>query len=104
MNLNWFFSKELSPSNVLVDKFADSKFEIDRWTSFAREIVQNSLDAQDDPSIPVKIVFDLNKTLTIQDIPGGSETLEILKKSFKAAENVLTAKGSKYYQKIEFIA
>ena len=70
MNFGWYFSKELSPSDILVDEFADSKFTVNKWTSFAREIVQNSLDAQDDTTKPVKVIFDINTSLRINDIPG----------------------------------
>lgn len=48
MSIGWYFSDEMCASDELVDKFADSKFGIDKWSSFAREIIQNSLDAQDD--------------------------------------------------------
>ena len=57
---------ELSPSEELVDKFADSKFGMDKWTSFSREIIQNSLDARDDENAPVEVVFDLNKMKIFQ--------------------------------------
>lgn len=93
MNIGWYFSDDLSPSDELVDKFADSKFGIDRWSSFAREIIQNSLDAQDDESKPVEVIFDLNKELSISDIPGCNRTKEILEKCMKAATNKQT-KGS----------
>ena len=63
MEFKWHFSDESSQSNRSVDKFADSKFSIDRWTSFSREIIQNSLDARDDQDQPVEVVFDLNKKL-----------------------------------------
>ena len=93
MNIGWYFSDDLSPSDELVDKFVDSKFGIDRWSSFAREIIQNSLDAQDDESKPVEVIFDLNKELSISDIPGCNRTKEILEKCMKAATNKQT-KGS----------
>lgn len=93
MCIGWYFSDDLSPSDELVDKFADSKFGIDRWSSFAREIIQNSLDAQDDETKPVEVFFDLNKELTISDIPGCDRTKEILGKCMEAATNKQT-KGS----------
>ena len=73
MNLGWYFSNESSSSNKSVDKFADSKFSIDRWTSFSREIIQNSLDARDDQNIPVRVVFDLNKHLALSLLQGALE-------------------------------
>ena len=95
MNIGWYYSDELSPSDELVDKFADSKFGIDRWTSFAREIIQNSLDAQDDDNKPVKVVFDLNKELTLSDIPGGERIKDILEKCMNIATNKQTKSSYK---------
>lgn len=93
MSIGWYFSDDLSPSDELVDKFADSKFGIDKWSSFAREIIQNSLDAQDDETKPVEVFFDLNKELSLSDIPGCDRTKEILGKCMEAATNMQT-KGS----------
>ncbi len=90
MNETWYFNDELSPSDELVDKFADSKFGIDRWSSFAREIIQNSLDAQYDDGQPVEVIFDLNKNLTLKDIPGGERTKEILELCASVATNKQT--------------
>ncbi len=95
MSVGWYFSEDLSPSDELVDKFADSKFGIDRWSSFAREIIQNSLDAQDNEYAPVEVEFDLNKTLTINEIPGGSRTKEILSRCKEAATNKQTKNSYK---------
>ena len=96
MGLGWYFSDEYSPSDELVDKLADSKFGMDRWTSFSREIIQNSLDACDDESIPVEVIFDLNTNLTINDIPGGLYTREVLSKCTTQATNRQTKQS---YQK-----
>ena len=87
MDFDWYFSNESSSSNKSVDKFADSKFSIDRWTSFSREIIQNSLDARDDQNIPVRVVFDLNKHLALSDIPGGEFTKTVLEKCAETAAN-----------------
>ncbi len=57
MDIRWFFSDELSPSDELVDKFADSKFEVNKWGSFTREIIQISLDAYDDENKPLIVKF-----------------------------------------------
>lgn len=92
-NINWFYNDEQSPSDELVDKFADSKFGIDKWSSFAREIIQNSLDATDNEDTPVEVIFDLNKNLTLTDIPGGDKIKEILERCINAATNKQT-KGS----------
>jgi len=87
MKIGWYHSEERSPSDILVDRFPDSKFSIDRWSSFAREIIQNSLDAQDDYEKPVFVEFDLNKTLSLSDIPGGERCKEILARCRDAATN-----------------
>ena len=87
MKIGWYHSEERSPSDILVDRFPDSKFSIDRWSSFAREIIQNSLDAQDDYEKPVFVEFDLNKTLSLSDIPGGERCKEILVRCRDAATN-----------------
>lgn len=95
MKIGWYFSEESSPSDELVDKFADSKFGMDRWTSFSREIIQNSLDACDDESNPVEVIFDLNKSLTIDDIPGGTYTRDVLERCAVQATNKQTQQAYK---------
>ena len=95
MNIGWYYSENLSPSDELVDQFADSKFGIDRWSSFAREIIQNSIDAQDDENKPVEVIFDLNKELKISDIPGGLETKDILGRCAELATNKQTKSSYK---------
>ena len=90
MEYKWHFSDESSQSNKSVDKFADSKFSIDRWTSFSREIIQNSLDARDNQNEPVEVVFDLNKRIRLDDIPGGQYIKSVLEKCATTAENKQT--------------
>ena len=90
MEFGWYFNDEYSPSDELVDKYADSKFSIDKWTSFTREIIQNSLDARDDENEPVEVVFDLNKELRLQDIPGGEYTRDVLMRCIEKASNKQT--------------
>ena len=96
MEFKWHFSDESSQSNKSVDKFADSKFSINRWTSFTREIIQNSLDARDDASKAVRVVFDLNKELTLDDIPEGRFIKSILERCSQIASNSQTRQA---YQK-----
>ena len=69
--MKWYYADNMSAEDILVDEFADSKFGIDRWNSFSREIIQNSIDAVDDESKPVEVVFDLNKELSLENIPEG---------------------------------
>lgn len=66
----WYFSKTISPRNIGVDKYADSKFGLDKWNSFTREIIQNSLDARDDSGNPVIVTFSI-KELKLNQMPGG---------------------------------
>ena len=44
----WYFAKTNKPSDTMVDEFSDSKSNLNKWNSFAREIIQNSLDVFDD--------------------------------------------------------
>ena len=60
MKKEWYYAENNMSDDALVDNFVDSKFGIDKWSSFAREIVQNSLDAVDDEDKPVEVVIDLN--------------------------------------------
>ena len=66
----WYFAQTISPKNVGVDKYADSKFGLDKWNSFTREIIQNSLDARDDSGNPVKVSFTI-KEMALSQMPGG---------------------------------
>lgn len=95
MNIGWYYSNNTSPSDELVDAFADSKFGIDKWSSFAREIIQNSLDAQDDDTKPVVVDFDLNKNLSLSDIPDGYAIKDILGRCYNAATNKQTKSSYK---------
>ena len=101
MKFGWYFNDEMSPSDELVDKFADSKFGMDKWTSFSREIIQNSLDARDDETKPVEVIFDLNKTLSLDDIPGGTYTKYVLERCAKKATNKQTQQA--YLKGIEIL-
>lgn len=93
MSYGWYFNEELSPSDELVDRFADSKFGMDRWTSFTREIIQNSLDARDSNDEPVEVVFDLKKDLKITDIPGGNYIKTVLERCKDKASNNQTVRA-----------
>lgn len=101
MNMGWYFNDELSPSDELVDKFADSKFGMDKWTSFSREIIQNSLDAKDDDDKPVEVIFDLNKSIKLEDIPGGEYIRDVLCRCANNATNNQTKQA--YLRGIEIL-
>lgn len=86
--IGWYFPQNNNQGDVLNDQFIDSKFAIDPWTSFTREVVQNSLDASDQSGNPVKVVFSL-QSFQRTEIPG----IETLKSVIEACE-----KGTKHEQ------
>ena len=45
--IDWSFSNKFDQSRDLSDSITDSKFNINPFGSFTREIIQNSLDALD---------------------------------------------------------
>lgn len=73
----WYFAKTISPKNIGVDKYADSKFGLDKWNSFTREIIQNSLDARDDSGNPVKVTFAI-KEMPLNQMPGGDYIRDVV--------------------------
>jgi len=76
--IGWYFPKHISQSIEKVDKFIDSKFAIDPWMSFTREVIQNSLDAKiPENDLPVKITFE-HKALKLEDIPGAHRLKTII--------------------------
>lgn len=85
----WYFAQESNPSNNFSDEFSDSKFSIDKWNSFVREIIQNSLDVNIDKNTPVKIVFDY-KEIETEKIPGTKELLEDFQLCLEEELNVQT--------------
>ena len=92
--IGWYFPPECNPSDRYVDEFADSKFGIDRWVSFAREIIQNSLDVFDEEIVPhrpvlVKMEYQF---FSINEIPGGDELYECM---YKAHEGAVANKSNK---------
>jgi len=91
-NAYWYFPEENSVSDKLVDSFTDSKFSIDKWTSFAREIIQNSLDVPDEENgkkKTVRVEFHFDK-LSLNQIPGGTRLKNILIKAREKATNPQT--------------
>lgn len=71
MDIKWYFPISGSPNDEMSDKFNDSKFNIKKWNSFAREILQNSIDAADSSKVgePVRIEFS-TKQFKTNDLPG----------------------------------
>jgi hypothetical protein len=79
--IGWYFPQNSNQGDVLNDQFIDSKFAIDPWTSFTREVIQNSLDASDQTGNPVKVVFSI-QSFERKEIPG----IETLKSVIEACE------------------
>jgi hypothetical protein len=78
MPIGWYFPKNLNQGEENNDKFIDSKFAMDSWMSFTREVIQNSLDAKDpNLSEPVKIIFQY-KQISINQLPGGKRLKDII--------------------------
>ena len=100
--IGWYFPIETNASDRYVDEFADSKFSIDRWVSFAREVIQNSLDVKDDkiyPPQPVLVKMECQE-LTIDEIPGCTELRDCIEKAMKGAEEKQSNKQTiKRYKK-----
>lgn len=90
MKMGWHFNKQVDQSRSLQDGFVDSKFSIDKWTSYTREIIQNSMDAVDEENKPVRVVFDLNQNLTMEQIPGGSYLKDVIKRCYEASTHKQT--------------
>lgn len=76
MEQKWYFAEENNPSNNFSDEFSDSKFSIDKWNSFVREIIQNSLDVNISDDLPVRVNFDSSE-IPFDKIPGARELKEI---------------------------
>ena len=97
----WYFAEENNPSNSYSDEFSDSKFTVDKWNSFVREIIQNSLDVNIDKDTPVKVSFE-HKEIDTDKVPGSAELLENFelclnellnnqtKAMYKVARNILS--------------
>ena len=86
--IGWYFPQNNNQGDVVIDQFIDSKFNIDPWTSFTREVIQNSLDASDQSGNPVKVVFSI-QSFQRTEIPG----IETLKSVIESCE-----KGTKHEQ------
>jgi len=86
MKINWFFPEENSPGENYNNSLSDSKFNIEKWASFVREIVQNSSDNPLNKNSSIKIKFDL-RNFTLEEIPGGPELREIISKAINKSKN-----------------
>lgn len=82
----WYFPKDFNQKTETSDQFIDSKFALDPWNFFTREIIQNSLDASDGSGKPVIVKFDL-KQLSLDKIPGGERIREIIDICSKGTEH-----------------
>lgn len=78
--IEWSFSKKNDQSRELSDSITDSKFSINPFGSFTREIIQNSLDVLDDKNHKfVKVKFEY-KELRLIDIPGGEQLKKVIER------------------------
>lgn len=78
--IGWSFSKKNDQSRELSDSITDSKFSINPFGSFTREIIQNSLDVLDDKNHKlVKVIFEY-KELRLIDIPGGEQLKKVIER------------------------
>lgn len=82
----WYFPKDFNQKTETSDQFIDSKFALDPWNFFTREIIQNSLDASDGSGKPVIVQFEL-KEKPLERIPGGERIKEIIDICSKATEH-----------------
>jgi len=87
--MQWFFFKKNDPSKVTASPFSDSKFSIDKWTSFTREIIQNSLDAVNDSNKPVIVKF-ITEAIQKYDVPGIKDLEEVISRCFNYTESRYT--------------
>jgi hypothetical protein len=82
---DWQFKEESNVSDQVASLFVDSTFSDDDWVKFAREIIQNSLDAHDNdlnPCQPVLVKFS-KEFLPLKSIPGGERLKEIIESAIE---------------------
>ena len=66
------FGQEFGLNDAGIETFTGTKY-----TSLAREVIQNTIDARDDHSLPVKVEFSLH-TISSDFIPGLKGLIEIM--------------------------
>ena len=85
--IEWYFPEETGASDRYVDEFADSKFNINRWVSFVREVIQNSLDVYDfslSPRKPVLVKMEYG-LFDKKTIPGCNDLYTFIKHAMDGA-------------------
>ena len=88
--IGYYFNDENSPSDNFVDESVDSKFGINSMDSYAREVIQNSIDAYDvDSEEPVKVEFSFDY-LDLSEIPDGAFIKNVINKCLENISNPLT--------------
>lgn len=99
--IKWNFSRKNDQSRELSDSITDSKFNINPFGSFTREIIQNSLDVLDDNNYNfVKVKFEYKK-IKLADIPGGMELKSIIERCIASTKHQETL--TKYRKAMEII-
>ena len=72
----WEFVVDLKGTHKSFNNSDLERFKVHRYKSLAREVIQNSIDARKDKSLPVLVEFS-STTQKIEDIP---DTEGLLKK------------------------
>lgn len=99
--IKWSFSPKNDQSRELSDSITDSKFNINPFGSFTREIIQNSLDVLDDEHHSfVRVIFE-HKRLKLSDIPRGNELKNIIERCVASTKHQETL--NKYKKALEIL-
>lgn len=93
---------EFAPTNGLPDQGINNPliqpYVGDHYSYLAREIIQNSIDARDDESIPVKVEFNLSH-LDGEKFPGRDDLIKVLKLCKKYDGNINDKTAQKFLEK-----
>jgi hypothetical protein len=86
MSVKWYFPIENSPGNNYNNNLTESKFNVEKWGSFIREIVQNSADNPINEGELISIKLDV-RSFSIGEIPGGVDLKDIIERSISRSKN-----------------
>lgn len=99
--IEWSFTPKNDQSQELSDSITDSKFNINPFGSFTREIIQNSLDVLDDEHYKfVRVVFEYKK-MKLSDIPGGDQLKDVIERCIVSTTHQETV--MKYKKALEIL-
>ena len=99
--IGWNFALKNEQGRDLVDTFLDSKFGINKFASFSREIIQNSLDALDTDNYKTVIMNFEFVNLKTSDIPGSAKIISVLENCIISTEHSDTI--DKYKKALEIL-